>query len=89
MFFGNYDKMKILLTEKNKYEMEKLQTDWLSFIRSGTIPNRKHYNTETKQIIHYKNEPEMISFPHADIVEKVSKLDSYEILFKKFFGVKS
>lgn len=89
MFFGNYEKMKISLTEKNKYEMEKLQTDWLSFIRSGTIPNRKYYNTETKQIIHYKNEPEMISFPHADIVEKVSKLDSYEILFKKFFGVKS
>lgn len=33
--------------------------------------------------------PKMITFPHADIVEKVSKLDSYEILFKKFFGVKS
>lgn len=31
----------------------------------------------------------MITFPHADIVEKASKLDSYEILFKKFFGVKS
>lgn len=87
MFFGNFDKMKVPLTEQNKDEMEKLQTDWLSFIRTGEIPNHEHYSPESKKIIHYDGEPKMIPFPHSGVVKQVSKLDSYEILFKKFFGV--
>lgn len=83
MFFHNLDKMNIYITEENKQEMEWVTEDWLSFVKTGKIPQREHYQ-EKQEIILYDGAPHMMAFPHAELIEKLLQSDVYETSFAKF-----
>lgn len=83
MFFHNLDKMNITITEENMQEMEWITEDWLSFVKTGSIPQREHYQ-EKQQIIMYDGVPHMTAFPHAKLIEKLLQSDVYETSFAKF-----
>ena len=84
MFFGNLDKMKIRISERNRAEMAWVQRDWLAFIHDGAIPDRDRYDSSSRRIIRYEGEPAMIPFPHADLIQELAPSDVYRRAFSDF-----
>ncbi|MFV0528356.1 MAG: carboxylesterase family protein [Lachnospiraceae bacterium] len=80
MFFNNLDKMKIEITEQNRKEVRTLQKDWLSFVKTGQIPNRPLFD-ERQEITLYDAGTRTIPFPHASLLAKVSDTNLYEKAF--------
>lgn len=75
IFFDNLDKMKIEITEENRRQSEKLQEDWLTFMRTGRIPGAEPYRTSGK-IISYEGEGAvLLDFPHADLMTRLDETD--------------
>jgi para-nitrobenzyl esterase len=83
MFFDNLDKMHVQITSKNRTEIEILQKDWLSFIKTGLIPNRSLFH-ETGKITVYDTEVQGIPFPHASLIEALNDTDIYENVFREY-----
>jgi para-nitrobenzyl esterase len=83
MFFNNLDKMNIRITEKNRVEVEIIQRDWLSFVKTGKIPNRPLFN-ENSKITVYDEQIETMPFPHANLIEQLNHTDIYKKLFGEY-----
>ncbi len=86
LFFDNLDKMKIEITEENRKQTERLQRDWLSFIKTGKILSADTYNSSGKIILYRGTEAEMTDFPHADFFRSINKTDLPEKMMEKFLA---
>lgn len=86
LFFDNLDKMNIEISDDNKKQVERLQRDWLSFIRTGSIPDAKPYKDSKKIIIYEGTSSRMAEFPHAELLERMGETGLTTQMMKNYLA---
>ena len=71
--FGTLDRMRVPVTAENRAVVERVQRDWLAFMRNGEIPDRPVFEPESSRITRYCDDGGVrtAAFPHAGLLRSL------------------
>ncbi len=84
MFFDNMDKMNINIRESDLNAIERLQTDWLAFIKDGVIVNREIFNKNNRITCYDNEKATTVDFPHKKLIEGLCNKDVFSRVIDRY-----
>ncbi len=86
LFFDNLDKMNIEITPENRKQAQKLQEDWIAFLRTGEVPGLSPFREGGKILSYEKTASDVIEFPHASLMELLDTTEIPEKMMNHFLS---
>ena len=82
--FGTIQDIEKNPTEKNLWQMELLQNDWVAFMKDGNIPSREPFGENGKITLYEEREAKLIDFPLREIIEELEETGLFAKLMNSF-----
>ena len=82
--FGTIRDIERTPTEKNLWQAELLQNDWIAFMKEGSIPGREPFGENGKITLYEEREAKPIDFPQREIIEELEDSGLFTKIMRSF-----